>query len=121
MLPPTHRQRRDEAGPLINPSGPAFFSLHAAQPFVLVTRLVDAGYLARSFASRVGLRIKSPPQFGHAPLSTLVAQSLQNVHSNEQIIAFVADGPRSRSQHSQFGLSSSTQPRKIAGAHENPN
>jgi hypothetical protein len=35
------------------------------------------------------------------------AHVVQNVHSNEQIIALVALGARSRPQHSQFGRSSS--------------
>jgi hypothetical protein len=71
----------------------------------LKTRSVDAGYFASIAAGRLGRVTSSPPQFGHTPFSTFVAQSLQNVHSNVQISAFVASGGRSRLQHSQFGRS----------------
>jgi hypothetical protein len=51
--------------------------------------------------------VSSPPQFGHRPCNVLFAQSLQNVHSKVQIIASAESGGRSRSQHSQLGLSCS--------------
>jgi hypothetical protein len=35
----------------------------------------------------MGRRTSSPPQFGHLPFRASRAQSLQKVHSNEQIIA----------------------------------
>jgi hypothetical protein len=85
------------------------------QPWGFSTRFVEAGNFASLSAGRTGRRTSSPPQFGHLPFSTPLAQSLQNVHSNVHIIAFVADGGRSRSQHSQFGRSSSMDPRKICG------
>jgi hypothetical protein len=68
---------------------------------------VDAGYFASMAAGRIGRREKSPPQFGQTPPKTVSAQFAQNVHSKVQIIASAASGGRSRSQHSQFGLSSS--------------
>jgi len=50
-----------------------------------------------------------PPQLGHTPLRRFSTQSRQKVHSNVQIIALVADGGKSMSQHSQLGRSSSIQ------------
>jgi hypothetical protein len=44
---------------------------------------------------------------GQRPPSAPSAQSLQNVHSKEQIRASGEAGGKSRSQHSQFGLNSS--------------
>ena len=58
-------------------------------------------------AGRSGRRTSSPPQFGQRPRSTPSAQSTQNVHSKEQMRAARLSGGRSRSQHSQFGRSSS--------------
>src|SRR5262245_45481897 len=79
----------------------------AAQPPAFTLRSVEAGYLASFSAGRIGRRTSSPPQFGQRPCSTPSAQVRQNVHSNEQIIASRESGARSRSQHSQFGLSAS--------------
>jgi hypothetical protein len=70
-------------------------------------RCVDGGFFANSQAGRTGRGVKLPPQFGQTPLSLLSTQSRQNVHSNVQIIASVADGGKSLSQHSQLGRSSS--------------
>ncbi len=57
----------------------------AAQPPAFSLRLVDAGCFARPPAGpasgRTGRRTSSPRQFGQRPLSTLVAQPSQNVHS----------------------------------------
>jgi hypothetical protein len=58
-------------------------------------------------AGRIGRGTRLPPQFGQRPESFVSAQSLQNVHSNEQIIASAAAGGKSLSQHSQFGRSAS--------------
>lgn len=55
----------------------------------------------------MGRGVKLPPQFGHTPARTSIAQSRQNVHSKVQIIAEVESAGRSRSQHSQLGRSSS--------------
>lgn len=68
---------------------------------------MDAGCLASSASGRVGRAISAPPQFGHLP-SSFSAHCVQNVHSNEQIIAPEDSGARSASQHSQLGRSSST-------------
>lgn len=76
-----------------------------AHPSGLNTRSIDAGNLASFSAGLRGRAVNSPPQFGHLPLSTVVAQSRQNVHSNEQMSASCESGGRSRSQHSQFGRS----------------
>ena len=70
-------------------------------------RSVEAGNFASLSAGRIGRRTSSPPQFGQRPFSTPSAQALQNVHSNEHIIASRDSGGRSRSQHSQFGRSAS--------------
>jgi hypothetical protein len=69
-------------------------------------RSVFGGYFARSRAGRTGRRWRLPPHVGQCP-SNLAAHSTQNVHSNVQIIAESEPGGRSRSQHSQFGRSSS--------------
>ena len=55
------------------------------QPPGLWTRCVEAGWAASLASERVGRATRSPPQFGHSPSSTVVAQSSQNVHSNEQM------------------------------------
>jgi len=60
----------------------------------------------RDSLGRMGRETKFPPQFGQRPFSFVSTQSLQNVHSKEQIIASSDSGGRSLSQHSQFGLSS---------------
>lgn len=73
----------------------------------LNTRFVDGGFLASLLAGRRGRATSSPPQFGHTPFRTFVAQAAQNVHSNEQMRASPASGGRALSQHSQPGLSSS--------------
>jgi hypothetical protein len=70
-------------------------------------RFVEAGFLASIAAGRIGRLAKLPPQFGHTPFNTSVAQSAQKVHSNVQIIASTLSGGKSLSQHSQLGLSSS--------------
>ena len=80
----------------------------AAHPAGLNSRNVDAGYFSSFAAGRRGRCTSSPPQFGHVPRRTCVAQSSQNVHSKVQIVACVESGGKSRSQHSQFGRSSST-------------
>lgn len=72
-------------------------------PSALKIRSVAAGY-CRSFSwGRIGLLTSSPPQFGHTPCKMWVAQSWQNVHSKEQIMASAECGSRSLLQHSQFG------------------
>jgi hypothetical protein len=73
----------------------------------LNVRSLDAGYWRKASVGRTGRRVNSPPQFGHFPCTRLAAQSVQNVHSNEQIIASRESGGRSRLQHSQFGFMSS--------------
>ena len=80
----------------------------AAPYFFRFTRFVEAGNFSSSASALVGRGVKTPPQLGQRPSgSSEVAQSVQNVHSNEQIRAFVAFGGRSTSHHSQFGLISS--------------
>src|SRR5882724_10417027 len=82
-------------------------SYAASQPCGFTFRSVDAGYFASWSAGRTGRRTSSPPQFGQRPFRTRSAQSLQNVHSNEHIMASRVSGGRSRSQHSQLGRSAS--------------
>lgn len=69
-----------------------------------MNRIVDAGLFSKSLADRIGLRTCSPPQLGQMLLKWLSEHSAQKVHSNEQILASLALGGRSLSQHSQFGL-----------------
>ena len=66
---------------------------------------MDAGYFASIDAGLIGRPTKLPLQFGQTPPNTVAAQSAQNVHSKVQIRASGLSGGRSRSQHSQFGLS----------------
>jgi hypothetical protein len=73
----------------------------------LTLRTVEAGNFANFSAGLIGRRTSSPPQFGQAPPSTVVAHWLQNVHSKEQIRAAVESAGRFLPQHSQFGRSSS--------------
>jgi hypothetical protein len=56
----------------------------------------------------MGRLTSSPPQFGQTPCRTFSAQSRHQVHSYVQISTSGDAGSRSRSQHSQFGRSSST-------------
>jgi hypothetical protein len=72
-------------------------------------RRVDGGFFASFPGGRTGRGAKLPPQLGHTPLRRVSTQSRQKVHSNVQIIALVADGGKSTSQHSQLGRSSSIQ------------
>jgi hypothetical protein len=81
----------------------------------LNTRRADGGFLNNLEAGRIGRGAKLPPQFGHTPSSLFSAQSRQNVHSKVQIIASVAAGGKSLSQHSQLGRSSSMN-RLLSGA-----
>jgi hypothetical protein len=78
----------------------------ALQPVSFNTLLVEAGYLFSHFTGRIGRSTKLPPQLGHWFFKTVIEQSLQNVHSIEQITASVDSGGRFLSQHSQLGLSS---------------
>ena len=77
------------------------------------TRVPEGGRCAverpgrHSLAGRIGRAAKPPPQFGQTLNSTLSTQSAQKVHSKLQIRASIDDGGKSRSQHSQLGLSSS--------------
>src|SRR5271166_415222 len=70
-------------------------------------RIVEGGFVSSFETGRSGRGAKFPPQLGQTPRSLLSTQSRQNVHSNVQIMASVADGGRSLSQHSQLGRSSS--------------
>tara|TARA_R110001606_G_scaffold278949_2_gene427511 strand:+ start:151 stop:426 length:276 start_codon:yes stop_codon:yes gene_type:complete len=73
-----------------------------------MTRSLEGGLFTNLLAGRMGLGAKSPPQFGQRLLGNLVStQSRQKVHSKLQIMASSADGGKSLSQHSQFGLNSS--------------
>lgn len=76
------------------------------QPPSFKTRFDEAGYFANKCLGRIGRSVKLPPQLGHVPARTSLAQSGQNVHSKLQMNAS-ASGGRSLSQHSQFGRSSS--------------
>jgi hypothetical protein len=70
-------------------------------------RRLDGGFLWSFPAGRIGRGAKFPPQLGQTPPSLVSTQSRQNVHSNVQIIASLADGGKSLSQHSQLGRNSS--------------
>jgi hypothetical protein len=67
---------------------------------------VEAGNFRNLAAGRMGRGTRLPPQFGHRLFNTPSAQSWQKVHSKLQIMAFSESGAKSRSQHSQLGLSS---------------
>jgi hypothetical protein len=74
---------------------------------------VPAGYWPRKLppfqflAGRTGRGENPPPQLGQTLLSTLSTHVRQNVHSNEQIIAWVESGGKAALQCSQLGRSSS--------------
>jgi hypothetical protein len=70
---------------------------------LLVMRVAEGGYFACHSSARVGRGDNSPPQLGHA----LKSQSVQNVHSSEQITAPSFSAGKSLSQFSQFGRISS--------------
>jgi hypothetical protein len=72
-----------------------------------ITRLSPGGKRTSSRSGRMGRGENPPPQLGQTPFSGPSTQSLQKVHSKVQIRASALSGPRSRSQHSQFGRSSS--------------
>ena len=65
---------------------------------------------------RIGRDTRLPPQFGQHPLRFPFTHSRQNVHSNVQIMASVAAGGKSLSQHSQLGRSSSMMPLRCYSA-----
>jgi len=75
----------------------------ATHPVDLWIRSVDAGELASLLAGRRGRGSNSPPQLGQVPPGSAAAQVAQNVHSNEQIRAWVESGGRSLLQHSHPG------------------
>jgi hypothetical protein len=104
----TGMQVRDMKLTRVGPRRRAYAAL--PQPCGLKTRSFDGGNFASFSAGRIGRGEKLPPQFGQRPLSRVSTQSRQNVHSKVQIIASVAWGGRSLSQHSQFGRSASMQP-----------
>jgi hypothetical protein len=78
-----------------------------SQPSSFNTRFVEAGNLERRASGRIGRGVNPPPQLGQICSSVFATQSRQNVHSKVQIIAASDSAGRSRSQHSQLGLSSS--------------
>jgi hypothetical protein len=73
----------------------------------LNVRSVVAGNFLSIAAGLIGRGAKLPPQFGQRPFNRVSTQSQQNVHSKVQIIASVALGGRSLSQHSQPGFTNS--------------
>jgi hypothetical protein len=68
-------------------------------------RVIEGGFFTSLETGRIGRGAKFPPQLGQTPRSLLSTQSRQNVHSKLQIMASVADGDKSLSQHSQLGRS----------------
>jgi hypothetical protein len=76
------------------------------QPDSFISLIVEAGYLFSHLPDRVGRSTKLPPQLGHVFFKTIFEQSLQKVHSIEQITASDDSDGRSLSQHSQLGFSS---------------
>src|SRR5437868_15473356 len=68
------------------------------QPCGLKILCVEGAYFASFAAGRIGRGEKLPPQFGQRPPSFPFTQSMQNVHSNVQIMASVVAGGRSLSQ-----------------------
>ena len=90
-----------QAHPRVNYSDRPYAA--GAQPLGLKTRTVDAGFLSKAPATRVGRLENDPPQFGQRPPSFDSTQVVQNVHSKEQIQASFESGGRSVLQHSQPG------------------
>jgi hypothetical protein len=83
----------------------------------LVLRSLEAGNRASFSTGLIGRRTSSPLQFGQRPPKFRSAHSLQNVHSNVQIMASSEEGGRSRSQHSQLGLISNMPCSPVLGRH----
>jgi len=77
-------------------------------PADFTTRLFEAGCRSSMSGGLMGLGTRLPPQLGQRPARTVSAQVVQKVHSKVQMRASIVSGGRSRSQHSQFGRSSST-------------
>ncbi len=71
------------------------------------TRTSDGGLFASLDDGRIGRGHQVTAAIRHTLRSLPCAQSRQNVHSNEQIIASAAFGGRSLLQHSQLGRNSS--------------
>jgi hypothetical protein len=63
-----------------------FFKCASTSTGLCIT-FFDAGYFSINKVGRIGRSTKLPPQFGQTFCKTVVAQSLQKVHSNVQIIA----------------------------------
>ena len=74
----------------------------------LLTIFVVAGFFSSLPFGLIGLGLKPPPQLGHTFTSSVSTQSLQNVHSKLQIIAWVESGASAAPHASQLGRSSST-------------
>ncbi len=81
----------------------------------LKTRRMEAGAFSSFSGARGGRGDSAPPQLGQRRPRTWSAQSVHQVHSTEQIHASLAEGDRSRSQHSQLGRISSTLDHSTAG------
>lgn len=64
----------------------------------------SAGYLSSKLFGRTGRFSNPPPQFGHTLSRMSFTHSVQNVHSNEQIMASVLSGGNLVPQCSQFDL-----------------
>ena len=72
----------------------------------LYTSFLEAGCLSKRPLGRVGLDVKPPPQLGHTFSKMSLTQSVQNVHSNVQIIASELSFGRDLLQCSHDGLNS---------------
>jgi len=84
-------------------------SVNRLQFIALCRTSVLAGYFSMQapviqLEGRIGLFSKAPPQFGHTFCKILITHSLQNVHSNEQIIASKLVLGKDLLQCSQLGL-----------------
>jgi hypothetical protein len=77
------------------------------QLFGLKIRRGEGGFFLSIATGRIGRGAKFPRQFGQTPPSLFSTQSRQKVHSKVHIIASVAEGGKSLSQHSQLGRNSS--------------
>jgi hypothetical protein len=110
-----HRSRRRSGRPETGPVSRRTIPQRTDMQSGLKTRRVEAGAFSSFSGARGGRGDSAPPQLGQRRPRTRSAQSVHQVHSKEQIHASLAEGDRSRSQHSQLGRISSMLDHSTAG------
>ena len=73
-----------------------------------ITLSIRTGYLSTNVFGRVGLFSKPPPQLGQTFSKIVSTHSLQNVHSNVQIIASLESWGKNKEKNSQQGQNNTT-------------